>query len=83
MKTDYMREILEIADRYAKAGEDWEQNLFAGYPEPIDWDGAKQIASWLENEADREWGYDPRHKQIATGIRNIKAARAALAAARV
>ncbi len=65
----YRDTIIRIADRYARAGEDWETSLLTGSPAEIDRDAALSIAAWLDTEADVAWGTDERHHRIAADIR--------------
>lgn len=67
--TDYRDTVLTVAARYARIGEYWETNLFAGGPDHCDRAGALKIADWLDTEADAAWGADYRHGLIAAEIR--------------
>jgi hypothetical protein len=63
--------ILEIADHYARAGEDWETGLLAGASEPVTRAEALEIATWLECEAPVEYGPDDRYAGMARDIRSM------------
>ena len=72
---DYRADILAICDRVAVAGDDWETSLLAGATAlHINRDDALQLATWLDTEADSEWGTDQRHHDIAAAIRQVVAA---------
>jgi hypothetical protein len=69
-KTDYRTEIEAIISWYSRVGDDL-RGIIDGAPASIDRQEAISIASWLRDEADEEWGVDPRHQAIAADIMQI------------
>lgn len=66
--TNYRSKIEEILSRHARAGEDLNESVLAGSPDVIDAEEAIAISEWIRNRANKKWGYDPRHRQIASEI---------------
>lgn len=69
--TCYRGKIESIIAGHAKPGEDLSASIMTGSPNVIDRNEAIGIANWLRDEADGEWGYDPRNRAIASEIVQI------------